>query len=78
MQNLETIFWSNNSGIKSLFIIVAHPDDFEIGCLGAVLRMYKSNFRFKIYILVTNVTIINDKAWKTRFILNFYFFINNS
>jgi LmbE family N-acetylglucosaminyl deacetylase len=52
MQNLETIFWSNNSGIKSLFIIVAHPDDFEIGCLGAVLRMYKSNFRFKIYILV--------------------------
>jgi LmbE family N-acetylglucosaminyl deacetylase len=50
-QDLKNIFWTGDSKNKYLFIIVAHPDDFEIGCLGTILKLKESSVDFTIKLL---------------------------
>ena len=50
-QDLRNIFWTDSSANKYLLIIVAHPDDFEISCLGAVLKLHESGMNFTIKLL---------------------------
>lgn len=50
-QGLSNIFWADSSAKKYLLVIVAHPDDFEISCLGTVLKLHESDFNFTIKLL---------------------------
>lgn len=50
-QDLRNIFWTVSNAHKYLLIIVAHPDDFEISCLGAVLKLHESGINFTIKLL---------------------------
>ena len=50
-QDLRNIFWTDTNSPKYLLIIVAHPDDFEISCLGAVLKLHQSGISFTIKLL---------------------------
>ena len=50
-RDLRNIFWTGSSAKKYLLVLVAHPDDFEIGCLGTILKLHKSSEDFAIRIL---------------------------
>jgi|TARA_B110000483_G_scaffold194153_1_gene231269 LmbE family N-acetylglucosaminyl deacetylase len=51
LHDIRDIFWNNKKQLK-LIIVVAHPDDFEIGCLGTVLRLINEKVKFEISLVV--------------------------
>lgn len=46
----ELIIGEKNSKKKNVVIFGAHPDDFEVGCAGTILK-YKKNINLRIYVM---------------------------
>ena len=48
----EKIFLTNNKAKKKKNVVVfgAHPDDFEVGCAGTILKYFK-DINLRIYVM---------------------------